>query len=257
VKLVIDTDASTLLVNEADSEREHSLYSPEAFALLSRAWTKVGWALKYSYGFTWMGRPIVQLPEDLIRIQETIYRLRPDVVVETGVAHGGSLVFYASLLRAMGHGRVVGVDIEIRPHNRRAIEEHELGATIELIEGSSVDPEVVERVRAAIGSSARVLVILDSNHTKPHVAAELKAYAPMVSVGSYVIATDGVMEDLGDVPGGRLEWREDNPAAAAREFAVSNPSFVLEAPPFLFRQALTDVQVTYWPSAYLRRVSAP
>jgi cephalosporin hydroxylase len=177
------------------------------------------------------------------------------VIVETGVAHGGSLVFYASLLRAMGGGRVVGVDIEIRPPNRRAIEEHELGSSIELIEGSSVEPSIVDRVRRAIGSTDRVLVILDSNHTKSHVAAELRSYAPMVAVGSYIVATDGVMEDLSDVPGGRPEWREDNPASAAREFAAANPTFALEAPPFLFQQAASDVQVTYWPSAYLRRLS--
>ncbi len=255
MKLAIDTEARTLLVDESGTQREYPLYSPEAFEILSRAWMRTGWALKYSYGFTWMGRPMVQLPEDVVRIQETIYRVLPDVVVETGVAHGGSLVFYASLLKAMGRGRVVGVDIEIRPNNRRAIEEHELGSSIELIEGSSVAPATVERVRRAVGSAERVLVILDSNHTKSHVSEELEAYAPMIAIGSYIVATDGVMEDLSDVPGGKPEWREDNPASAAREFAAKTPTFVLETPPFLFHQAVGDVQVTYWPSAYLRRIA--
>jgi cephalosporin hydroxylase len=255
VKLSIDTETRKLRVEDAGAEREHPLYSNEAFALLSRLWTTVGWAQRYSYGFTWMGRPIVQLPEDLVRIQETIYRVRPDVVVETGVAHGGSLIFYAGLLTAMGGGRVVGIDIEIRPANRRAVEEHELGRKITLVEGSSVEPAVVERVRREIRPQDRVLVILDSNHTKAHVAAELVAYAPMVTVGSYIVATDGVMEALFDVPGGKAEWRDDNPAAAAREFAATNPTFALEEPPMLFDETHSRLQTTYWPSGYLRRVS--
>ena len=122
MKLAIDTEASTIVIEDGAKRSELPLYSSEGFALLSGLWSKVAWNQKYTYGFSWMGRPIIQLPEDMIRIQETIYRTKPDVVIETGVAHGGSLVFYASLLRAMGKGRVVGIDIEIRPHNRRAIE---------------------------------------------------------------------------------------------------------------------------------------
>jgi len=232
VKFTIDTDARTVVVAHGASEQEHPLYSDEAFALLSRVWLKVGWNQKYTYGFPWMGRPIIQLPEDNGRNQGNIHRTKADVIVETGVAHGGSLVFYASLLRAMGRGRVIGVDIEIRPHNRRAIEMHDLASSITLIEGNSIDAEVVRQVRARILDGERVLVLLDSNHTKSHVAAELGAYAPLVSVGSYIVATDGIMEDVSDVPRGRPEWQADNPAAAAREFVESHPHFVLEAPPF-------------------------
>jgi cephalosporin hydroxylase len=202
-----------------------------------------------------MGRPIVQLPEDVIRIQETIYRVKPDVVIEAGVAHGGSLIFYASLFKAMGSGRVIGIDIEIRPHNRKAIESHELASLVTLIEGSSTEPSVVQRVRAAIREGERVLVILDSNHTKAHVAAELSAYAPLVTVGSYIVATDGIMEDLSDVPRGSPQWRTDNPASAAREFSERHSNFALEPPPFVFNETLSSVQVTHWPSAYLRRKS--
>ena len=120
MKVQIDTEDRCLVVDDGGDVRRISLYSPESFAILSRLWVKVGWDQKYSYGFTWMGRPIIQLPEDIVRVQEALYRVRPDVVIETGVAHGGSLIFYASLFKAMGKGRVIGVDIEIRPKNRSA-----------------------------------------------------------------------------------------------------------------------------------------
>lgn len=126
MKLTIDTDAKTLSVEAQGNQRQLALYSDEAFELISDQWLKVGWNQKYSYTFTWMGRPIIQIPDDLLRIQEVIYRIKPDVIIETGVAHGGSLIFYASLFKAMGRGRVVGVDIEIRPHNRKAIESNSL-----------------------------------------------------------------------------------------------------------------------------------
>src|SRR5262245_4459601 len=174
MKVTIDSDAGQLIEHETDGQRVLPLYSPEAFALLSRCWVEVGWSQKYSYTFSWLGRPIIQLPEDLVRIQEVIYRVRPDVIVETGVAHGGSLVFYASLCRAMDRGRVIGVDIQIRPHNRRAIEQHELAAYITLVEGSSTDPAVFEQVRARIAPDETVLVLLDSCHTRAHVLEELR-----------------------------------------------------------------------------------
>jgi cephalosporin hydroxylase len=254
VKLAIDTERQTVVVEDHSGRRELPLYSDESFAHLSRLWRNVGWNQKYTYGFTWMGRPIIQLPEDLVRIQETIHRVQPDVVIETGVAHGGSLVFYASLFRAMGRGRVIGIDVEIRPKNRRAIEEHPLASMITLVEGSSTAPETLAKVQALVQPGERVMVILDSNHTKDHVAQELEKYAPLVSEGSYIVATDGLMEDLHDVPRGRKEWRDDNPSAAAREFASAHPRFVLEPPPFVFDETLSRVQVTHWPDAYLRRV---
>jgi cephalosporin hydroxylase len=256
VKLSADAAANRLIV-EVDGEREElDLYSEAGFAALSRLWVKVGWALKYQYGFAWMGRPVIQLPEDLVRVQEAIYAVRPTVIVETGVAHGGSLVFYASLFRAMGTpGRVVGVDIEIRPHNRRAIEAHELAESIALVEGSSIDPATVARVRGLLRPDDRVLVLLDSNHTRAHVAAELEAYAPMVSVGSYLVATDGIMEDLADVPRGERGWIDDNPKAAAAEFARRHPEFVLADPPQPFNEGEIRFRITHWPGAWLRRVA--
>lgn len=254
MKLTIDTDAKTLSLDQAGSTETMPLYSKRAFELLSDQWAKVGWNEKYPYTFSWMGRPVIQLPEDMLRIQEVLYQVKPDVVIETGVAHGGSLIFYASLFAAMGTGRVIGVDIEIRPHNRAAIENHEMARFITLIEGDSTAPSVVDRVRASLKPTDRVLVILDSNHTKAHVSRELEAYHPLVSVGSYIVATDGAMKDLHDVPRGDASWISDNPTAAAREFAQAHPEFVLAQPPWPFRESELTQNVTYWPDAWLRRV---
>lgn len=255
MKITADATQRTIVVEDAAGRRELDLYSEEGFAALSRLWVKVGWALKYQYAFSWLGRPVIQLPEDLVRVQEVLHAVRPTVVVETGVAHGGSLVFYASVLRAMGvEARVVGVDIEIRPHNRGAIESHVLAPMITLVEGSSVDPAVVSRVRQLVRPDDRVLVLLDSNHTRGHVARELEAYAPMVSVGSYIVATDGIMEDLHNVPRGAPVWATDNPRAAASEFAHAHAEFVLEDPPFPFNEGQVHFRITHWPGAWLRRV---
>lgn len=253
MKLILDTEAATLTEEDHGETRRFPLYSREAFERLSRQWVRVGWNQKYQYTFSWMGRPIIQLPEDMVRIQEAIYRVKPDVIVETGVAHGGSLVFYASLCKAMGRGRVIGVDIEIRPGNRAAIESHELAGYITLIEGSSVDPKVVAAVRAQCKPGESVLVILDSNHSRDHVRAELVAYAPMVAPGSYIVATDGIMRDLHDVPRGMASWAGDHPAAAAEEFARSHAEFVLEQPEWPFRESDLTSNVTHWPGAWLRR----
>ena len=253
MKLSLDTDAKTLSVDSEGKTRDLPLYSPEAFSALSAAWVKVGWGVKYTYGFSWMGRPMIQLPDDMIRIQEVIYRVRPDVLIETGVAHGGSLVFYASLFKAMGRGRVIGVDIDIRPHNRKAIEEHELKPLITLIEGSSVDAKTVAQVERLVAPGEKVLVVLDSDHSKAHVSGELSAYARMVTPGSYIVATDGVMQFLDDVPRGKPQWKHDNPTAAAAEFAQAHPEFVLEEPPFPFNEGPVTERVTHWPGAYLRR----
>jgi cephalosporin hydroxylase len=253
MKVNIDTDARQLTVERDGASERLALYSPQAFSVLSELWVKVGWDQKYSYAFSWMGRPVIQLPEDMIRIQEVIYRVRPDVLIETGVAHGGSLIFYASLFKAMGSGKVIGVDIEIRPNNRQAIEAHELSSYITLVEGSSTDAKTVAKVQGMIGPNDKVLVILDSDHSKGHVGRELVAYSPLVTAGSYIVATDGVMQILDDVPRGKPSWKDDNAAAAAVEFAASHPDFVLEEPAFPFNEGSVTERITHWPNAYLRR----
>ncbi|MEJ0019676.1 MAG: CmcI family methyltransferase [Acetobacteraceae bacterium] len=160
--LTIDEAHGCVTISHADgTAAQYALDTPEAFEAVSAAWLRCGWDVKYVYGFTWMGRPMIQLPEDMIRIQEVIWRLRPDVVIETGVAHGGSLIFYASLFEAMGHGRAIGVDIDIRRHNRTAIEAHRLSRRITLVEGSSTAPGTLAVVRHTISPGDSVLVILD------------------------------------------------------------------------------------------------
>lgn len=230
------------------------LYSREGFEILSKLWVQVGWAEKYPYTFSWAGVPIIQLPEDMIRYQELVWRLRPDVIVETGVAHGGSLIYSASLCRLNGKGRVIGVDIEIRPHNRKRIEAHQLSDAITLLEGSSTAADIVDSVRCQIKAGEVVLVVLDSNHSYQHVSDELRAYAPMVSVGSYIIATDGVMKDLYDVPRGKPEWRTDHPTRAAADFVAANAQYELDEPLWPFNESQLRERVTHWPGAYIKRI---
>lgn len=254
MRLTIDTGERTLTLEEDKGPRTMELYTRETFELLSRLWLQVGWNEKHPYTFTWLGRPIIQLPEDIVRIQEVIFRVRPGVIIETGVAHGGSLVLYASLCKAMDHGRVVGIDIEIRPHNREAIEAHPLAKYITLVEGSSTAPEVVAQVRGLIHPHETALVILDSNHSKAHVAAELEAYHGLVTPNSYIVATDGSMQFLHGVPRGKPEWRWDNPTAAAAEFIAAHPEFICEQPVWSFNESELRENVTHWPGAWLRRV---
>jgi cephalosporin hydroxylase len=236
----------------ADTET-YGIGTPEAFRLITRAWLRSGWDTKYVYSFTWLGQPIIQLPEDMFRIQELIFRVKPDVLIETGVAHGGSLVFYASLFHAMGRGRVIGVDIEIRPHNRKAIETHRLSKYITLVEGSSIDERIVEQVRSQVQAGDRVLGVLDSNHTKDHVLGELRAYSPMVTPGSYIVACDGIMSKLIGAPRSQEDWGWNNPREAVLEFLMDGGDFVLEEPEFPFNEGSIRERVTYWPDAFLRR----
>jgi len=251
MKIGIDTTNHTLDVDG----KTIALYSDEAFRVLSDMWVKVGWNQKYSYTFSWLGVPIIQLPEDMVRFQEVVTRLRPDVIIETGVAHGGSAIFSASLCRLLGKGRVIAIDIEIRPHNRQKLEQHPLIDHITLIEGSSTAPVVAQRVRAAVKPGESVLVVLDSNHSYAHVMGELETYAPLVTPGSYIVATDGVMRDLTDVPRGDPAWERDNPSAAAQDFAARHPEFVIDEPAWRFNESSLKGNVTHWPNAWLRRRS--
>jgi len=253
MKITLDTENQTMTVENGHGSRTLPLYCKESFETLSRQWVTVGWNQKYPYTFSWLGRPIIQLPEDIVRIQEVVYRVKPDFLIETGVAHGGSLILYASLCKAMGKGRVIGVDVEIRQHNRTAIESHELSPWIELIEGDSVSPHTLLQVRDKLSAGARVLVVLDSCHSQEHVLAELYAYAPLVSPGSYLVATDGVMEWVADCPRGNPRWKTDNPCSAVKQFLAAQSDFVLENPPWPFNESGLDANVTHWPLAWLKR----
>jgi cephalosporin hydroxylase len=250
--ITIDRNAGTLTLDGMTLPLE----SAEAFRILSDAWIDAAMRVKHQYTFTWLGRPVIQLADDLLRLQEIVYRVQPDVIVETGVAHGGSLVFYASLCKLLGRGRVIGIDIEIRPHNRVAIEAHPLAPLITLFEGSSIDPAIVSAVKAAIAPDETVLVVLDSNHTKAHVRSELDAYSPLVAPGSYIVAMDGhVMENAASAPrAAAASWATNNPNAAVREFANEHPEFAREEPAFLFNESGLTEAITGFYGGVLKRI---
>lgn len=187
-------------------------------------------AYEYSYHFTWMGRPIIQYPQDIVAIQEIIWAVKPDLIIETGIAHGGSLVLSASILELIGgEGQVVGIDIDIRPHNRKAIEEHPMYKRITLLEGSSISEDIASQVRALAEGKKSVMVFLDSNHTHDHVLTELELYSPLVTKGSYLVVFDTVVEDLpaGSFP--NRPWdKGNNPKTAVWEFLKKNDRFVMD-----------------------------
>jgi cephalosporin hydroxylase len=206
---------------------------------------------RYSYNFTWLGRPIIQYPQDIVALQEIVWRTRPDVIVETGIAHGGSAVLFASLLQLLGgDGRVVAVDIDIRAHNRAAIESHPLAGRITLIEGSSVDAAVAGRVRAAATGAQSVMVVLDSNHTHEHVRAELALYSPLVRKGGYLVVMDTVVENMAPDSFPDRPWgKGDNPLTAVREFLAENSRFEID------REVDDKLLVSVAPGGYLRCVA--
>jgi cephalosporin hydroxylase len=221
----------------------------------TRNWVNQANARKYSYHFEWLGRPIIQYPQDILAMQELIWRVQPDLIIETGIAHGGSLIFSASMLElnaACGgpaDAEVLGVDIDIRPHNRAAIDAHPMSRRITMIQGSSVAADVVAQVAARAASKKRVLVSLDSNHTHEHVAAELAAYAPLTSVGSYCVVFDTVIEDMPASMFPDRPWGPgNNPKTALHEYLKSHPEFEIDHS--IFHKLL----VTVAPDGYLKRV---
>lgn len=222
----------------------------------TRDWMNRANSRKYSYHFEWMGRPIIQYPQDIVAMQELIWAVQPDLIIETGIAHGGSLIFSASMLElnaACGgppDALVVGIDIDIRPHNRESIEAHPMSRRITTIQGSSVAPEVIAQVRTLATGRKRVLVILDSNHTHAHVLAELEAYAPLTSVGSWCVVFDTVIEDMpADMFPGRPWGQRDNPKSAVREYLLGHPEFVVD------KDIDHKLLISVAPDGYLRRIA--
>jgi cephalosporin hydroxylase len=237
-----------------------------SLAEATRAWFNQANARKYSYHFEWLGRPIIQYPQDIAAMQEVVWQVKPDLIIETGIAHGGSLIFNASMLALLdlceaieagdtldprvSRRKVLGIDIDIRPHNRAAIEAHPMASRIQMIEGSSIAPEVVEQVRRIASDYGRVLVCLDSNHTHAHVLAELEAYAPLVSPASYCVVFDTVIEDMpADTYPDRPWGPGNNPKTAVREYLKTHTEFEID----------TDIPhkllITVAPDGFLRRVA--
>jgi cephalosporin hydroxylase len=229
--------------------------SEQGFSL-AKEWFKDSVKEKYSYNFKWMGTSIIQYPQDMVAMQEIIYELKPDLIIETGIAHGGSIVFYASLLElnAMAGGprnaKVVGIDIDIRGHNLISLEKHSMFPRMELIEGSSVSEDIINRVYEIAKGFTKILLILDSNHTEEHVSFELDAYAKLVSVGSYCVVFDTVIEDLPDSLHSDRPWgKGNNPKTAVYKFLANNSNFVIDS-------AIDEkIQISVAPSGYLKRVN--
>jgi len=204
---------------------------------------------KYSYNFSWMGRPIIQYPQDMIAMQEILWEVQPDLIIETGIAHGGSLVFYASILELIGKGEVLGIDIDIREHNRREIESHPMFKRISMIEGSSVSEDIVGQARKTTNEKQTVLVVLDSNHTHEHVLKELQLYSSLVTKGSYLVVFDTIIEDMPDDSFPDRPWgKGNNPKTAAREFLKNHDEFVID------KNIDHKLLISVAPDGYLRRV---
>jgi cephalosporin hydroxylase len=201
----------------------------------------------YSYNFSWMGRPIIQYPQDIVVLQEILWSVKPDLVIETGIAHGGSIIFHASILELIGKGEVLGIDIEIRPHNRKAIEKHPVYKRITMIEGDSVSGVVVDQVREKVKGKKKVLVCLDSNHTHDHVLNEMKSYSPFVSKGSYLIVFDTVIEELPNEFYPERPWsKNSNPKTAVRDFLKVNDRFTID------KSIESKLLITVAPDGYLK-----
>ena len=219
---------------------------------------------KYSYNFSWQGRPIIQYPQDMVAMQELIWLIKPDLIIETGIAHGGSLVFSASLMALLdmvdaiesevsidpskSKRKVLGIDIDIRTHNKVAIEAHPMASRIQMIEGSSISPEVIDHVKQIAKNYQRILVCLDSNHTHEHVLAELAAYAPLTSAGSYCVVFDTLIEDMPTNAYPDRPWGHgNNPKTAVWEYLKMNPEFEID------HSIQNKLLITVAPDGFLRK----
>jgi cephalosporin hydroxylase len=230
-------------------ERIRTNIEDRRFVQAANAFMRESIRAKYSYNFSWMGRPIIQYPQDMMAMQEILWEVQPDLVIETGIAHGGSLIFYASILELIGKGGVLGIDIEIREHNRKAIEEHPMYKRIKMIEGSSVSDEVVAQVKKFAEGKGKIIVCLDSNHTHEHVLNELELYSSLVTKGSYLVVFDTIIEDMPDDLFSDRSWgKGNNPKTALWEFLKTHDEFVVD------EDITHKLLITVAPGGYLKRV---
>ena len=241
-------NGSQLTLTSRGASRTVDLYSQDGVELVSALWVKLAAQFRIMYEPTWLGVPIIQFPTDIVMMQELIWKLRPDVIVECGLAHGGSAILYASVCELLGTGRVIGIDIEVRQHNRVAIQSHTMSKRIEIVEGSSIDTSTVTAVKTRVGGAKTVLVVLDSNHSYDHVLQELTLYHEMVTPGSYLVAMDGAQGHVWDVPRGKRAWKDDNPLRAIHEFLSGHPEFQIDA-------HFTRMHTTSCPDGFLRRLT--
>jgi len=233
---------------EKRSKKKIKLMSGDkTLAKISKQWFLNSYKYEYSYHFKWLGRPIIQYPQDIISIQEIIWTIKPDLIIETGIAHGGSLIFSASILELLGRGKVLGIDIDIRKHNRIQIEKHRLFKRITMIEGSSIDKSVIKKVYDYSKGMKKVMVLLDSNHTHDHVLKELNLYSPFVTKGSYLVVFDTIAEYMPKNIFSNRQWgKGNNPMSAVREFLKKNNRFKID-------KSIEDkLLITVAPSGYLK-----
>lgn len=238
-----------LAFRKSVEDRINSYKSNEALKKAAQEFNYQSNKEKYSYNFSWMGRPIIQYPQDMIAMQEIIWHVKPDLIIETGIAHGGSLIYYSSLLELIGHGQILGVDIEIREHNRSEIENHPMSHRIKMIEGSSIDPEVFETVQKFSKKYQKILVCLDSNHTHAHVLKELEMYSQLVSIGSFCVVFDTIIQDMPPKMYDRPWDVGNNPKTAVFEFLEMNKNFVVD------NSIDCKLLISVNPSGYLHRIS--
>lgn len=241
------TDPITDFKNEC-AERIATYPQKDDLVAAAQAFNVASNREKYSYNFTWMGRPIIQYPQDMIAMQELIWRIQPDLIIETGIAHGGSLIYYASLLELIGKGEVLGIDIDIRAHNRAEIETHPMFKRITMLQGSAIDEELVEEVRKLAADKQTVLVCLDSNHTHDHVLRELELYSPFVTVGSYLVVFDTIVEDMPARMYDRPWDKGNNPKTAVWAFLKQTNDFEID------RAIDNKLLISVAPEGYLKRV---
>jgi cephalosporin hydroxylase len=242
---------ATLAFEREKEENIQNLGSNQNLRGLSQEWISEAAAAKYSYNFTWLGRPVIQYPQDLVAMQEILWKVKPDLVVETGIAHGGSLIYYASVMEVIGSGHVLGIDIDIRQHNREALEAHSMFKRISLIQGSSVDAWTVKQVYdfAADNEARRVVLVLDSHHGHDHVLKELRSYSPLVRAGSYLVVFDTIVEDLpAEAVGGRPWGKGNSPRTAVLEFLKQTDRFVVD------EEIEAKLCITAAPGGYLKCV---
>jgi len=231
------------------SARIESYKDEKDFIRAGKEFIEKSMPLKYSYNFSWLGRPIIQYPQDIIAMQEIIWKNKPDLIIETGIAHGGSLIFYASILELIGKGEVLGIDIEIRQHNRKAIEQHPMFKRITMLEGDSVSNEIIEQVKNISENKEKVLVCLDSNHTHEHVLKELEIYSPFVSVNSYLVVFDTIIEDVPNKLSNQRPWAKgNNPKTALYEFLKDRDDFIIDN--IIDNKLIISVA----PEGYLKRI---
>jgi len=251
MKILIDTKKNTIKIKN----KTINIYSKKSFEYISELWIKLGWNQKYSYTFTWLGRPIIQIPEDIVRLQELIFRIKPNKIIETGIAHGGTAILFASILdQIKKKGKVFAIDIKIKSKNLKAIKNHSLSKYIKLFEGSSVDSKIFRNVKKNIKLNDKVFVFLDSNHTYEHVYNELILYSQIVSKNSYIVACDGVMNLVNDTPRGKRDWIIDNPIKAIKKFLKNNDNFVLSEPNWLFNESKLNKRITHSPMCFLKKI---